>query len=99
MLFKSPKPLEPRDVFSNAREHDAVTNVVVERRENITICGNQPATYVLAHGSSSNGSIDRMEIVTANVRGNTYFAIYVHPLRAPANRMAEAALRELCAKS
>ncbi len=98
MLFKSPTPLRSRDVFSNLRTQDAVTHLVVERRENIRICRNQAATYVEARGSSESGAESRTEIVTTNVKGDTYFAMYARPLNASPNPMAEAALRELCVK-
>jgi hypothetical protein len=98
MLFKSPRQLRPSDVFSDARLNETLQHVSVERREAIVICGNQPARYVEARGSSSNGEQDRAEMVMANAAGSTYFALYVRPLTSPPNAMAEAALRELCAK-
>lgn len=99
MLFKSPKELRPADVFSDARLHDTLKDVVIERQRDIVICGSQPARYVEARGSSSGDERDSVDIVMTNMAGNTYFAMYVRPLRSVPNAMAEAALRELCAKS
>jgi hypothetical protein len=98
MLFKSPKPLQPSDVFSDARLNDTLKTATVERRQAIVICGNQPATYVEARGTSSRGDDSRVEMVMATVTGSTYFAMYVRRLTALPNPMAQAALREVCAK-
>ena len=98
MLFKSPKPLQARDVFSDARLNDTLKNASIERQQSIEICGHQPATYLEARGSSAKGGDDRIELVMTNVAGATYFAMYARPLEAPPNPMAVAALRELCAK-
>jgi hypothetical protein len=98
MLFKSPKQLQPSDIFSDARLHDTLKNVTVERRSSILICGNQPARYVEARGSSARGEQDRVDMVMTNAAGSTYFAMYVRPVTSPTNPMAEAALQELCAK-
>jgi hypothetical protein len=98
MLFKSPRPLQPRDFFTDARLRGTVKDVRVERRQDIVICGDQRATYVAARGSSSNGEEDRIEVVATNTAGNTYFAMYARPAATAANAMAEAALRELCPK-
>ncbi len=50
MLFRSPKPLKPTDVFSDARLNDTLKDATIESRTNIEICGNQPATYFRARG-------------------------------------------------
>ena len=50
MLFKSPKPLQPRDVFSTTELQDTLKHATIERRQTIEICGAQPATYVEARG-------------------------------------------------
>jgi hypothetical protein len=98
MLFKSPKPLQPNEVFSDARLNDTLKHATIEQRQTIQICGNQPATYVAARGTSSRGDDDRVDVVMTNITGTTYFAMYVRPLGAAPNPMAEAALHELCAK-
>ncbi len=98
LLFKSPKPLQARDVFSTAQFQDTLKNATVERRRTIEICGRQPATYVEARGSGARGRDDRVEMVMTTIAGKSYFAIYVRPLEDPPNPMAQTALRELCAK-
>jgi len=97
MLLKSPKSLQSSDFFSQA--HDTVRNVTVERRERIVICGDQRATLVRAHGSSSNGEDERIDMLATNAAGNTYFAMYARPISSQPNANAEAALRELCPKT
>jgi hypothetical protein len=97
MLFKSPKPLQPGDVFSNAQLHDTLKTMTVERRRGIEICGGQPALYVEARGSSSEGD-ERVDMVITNAGGYGYFAMYARPFQAAPNPSAEAALRELCVK-
>jgi hypothetical protein len=97
MLFKSPKPLQPSEVFSNARMSDTLKDATIDRRESIVICGHQPATYFQLHGTSSRGD-SRAEMVMTNISGAGYFALYARPLVVPPNPAAQAALRELCAK-
>jgi hypothetical protein len=99
MLFRSPRPLQPNEVLSNARLNDTLKGATVEQRKDITICGRQPATYYVARGTSSRGAEDRVEMVLTNVAGATYFAMYVRPVATPPNQMAQAALKELCPKS
>ena len=106
MLFKSPKPLDPHDVFSTARVNDAK----ILSRQSIHICGNQPAEYLLAAGTSNadnaagNGkSLDAKspsdaQVVMTDVNGTTYISMYVYPVNRQPNPQAAAALRELCAK-
>lgn len=99
MLIKSPKPLKPDDVFSDARLKDTLKNVTVEGRSSIVICGHQPATYVQARGSSSHGGDEFVDLVLTTLNGNSYLAMYVRPIAMPTNPMAAAALREVCTKS
>lgn len=99
MLFKSPKPMQPSDVFTNAQLHDTLKSMTIERRRTIEICGRQPATYVEARGSSDSRGDERVEMVMTNAGGNGYFAMYVRPFEATPNPRAQAALRELCVKS
>ncbi|MBV8373558.1 MAG: hypothetical protein JOY69_09875 [Candidatus Eremiobacteraeota bacterium] len=94
MLFKSPKPLQTRDVFSSANLRDAK----VEAQKPITICGNQTAEYFKARGTSRNGRDSNVEMVMTDVSGTTYFAMYLYPAGAAPNGEADAALHELCAK-
>lgn len=99
MLFKSPKPLRPNDVFSDARLNDTLKGATIESRVPIEICGHQPATLFRARGSSSQGGDEQVDIVITTIRGAGYLAMYVRPLNAPANPKAAAALREVCANS
>lgn len=95
MLFKSPKPLDRKDVFSNAQMKDSE----VESDQRITICGNQAADFLRATGKSSqNGQNDRMQMIMTDVAGTTYLAMYVYPVGTQPNGDAAAALRQLCAK-
>jgi hypothetical protein len=99
MLFRSPKPLPEGAIFSNSQMQETLKDVVVTRRSRIEICGNQPATYIEARGSSSKGGDENIEMVMTTARGTSYFAMYVWPIAFPANAQAAAALRELCLKS
>ena len=98
MLFRSPKQLQSSDVFSNAQLQDTLKQVTVVQRSSILICGNQPAQYLEARGSSARGEEDRVDMVMTNAAGSTYFAMYVRPITSITNPAAEAALRELCTK-
>ncbi|MFY9665568.1 MAG: hypothetical protein WAL67_04385 [Candidatus Cybelea sp.] len=98
MLVKSPKAIAPSEVFSDARLNDTLKNATIEQRQAIQICGNQPATYLAARGTSARGGDDRVDLVMTNIAGTTYFAMYVRPPGAAPSPMAEAALRELCTK-
>jgi hypothetical protein len=98
LLFKSPKPLSPKDVFSSDQVNGTLKNTTVERRQAVTLCGHQPAVYAQARGTSSRGTDALVDMMMANIAGASYFAIYVRPVEASPNPMAEAALRELCAK-
>ena len=98
MLFKSPKPVSPSEVFSNDRMGDTLKDTTIERRQSVTICGHQPATYFQARGTSSRGEAARAELMLSTVAGATYFALYVRPIATAPDAAAEAALRELCAK-
>lgn len=98
ILFKSPKPVKMSDLVTQPGVDDSLKSATIERRESIVICDRQPATYMEARGTSSRGDESRVEMVMTNLRGNTYFAMYVRPAAASPNQMAEAALRELCPK-
>lgn len=97
MLFRSPRRVDPNKVFADSRVQGDVNNVTVERRTNIYICGTQPAQYFEARGTSSHGET-HVDMVITDISGNSYFAMYARPVEVPANTLAEAALRELCAK-
>ena len=99
MLFKSPKPLQASEVFNNADLKDA--RVVSMQR--VTICGNQPAEFVKAQGTSQgvmqNPKQINVEMMMSNAGGTTYMAMYVYPVGGAPNADATAALSELCQKS
>ncbi len=97
MLFRSPKPLSPSDVFSTQQLKQDLQSVTIERRETIKICNNQPASYVAGIGKSRRGE-ENVEMLMTTTRATTYMALYVRPTQRPPNPAAEAAVRELCAK-
>lgn len=98
MLFKSPKQLDPSEVFSSAK----LKNGRIERQQSIKICGNQPAVFFKAVATSSTGTTnkdDDVQMVMTNANGTTYFAMYLYPVKTVPNTEAVAALRELCSKT
>jgi hypothetical protein len=98
MLFKSPRSIGTQDFFKSDAVRDSLNDVSVVQKQSITICKNQPATYVRARGSSSRGGDETVEVVATNAGGSSYFAMYVRPLGAVPNGAAQAALREVCTK-
>jgi hypothetical protein len=98
MLFRSPKQLDRQEVFESGKVKDAR----VEQQHDITICGNQPATFLKAVAQSSTNNRPttphHLEMTMTNANGTTYFAMYVYPLDGTPNAQAERALRELCTK-
>lgn len=95
MLFKSPKPMDTKDVFSNAKLKDAT----VERQQAIKICGNQPAVFIKATANSAaNGSHQQSQVqmVMSTAGQSTFIAMYMYPTNAAPNQEAASALRELC---
>jgi hypothetical protein len=99
ILFKSPRPITANDILSNDRMKDTLQGLQIEQRHAIQICGNQPATYVRGRGTSPKHGDEDAEMVITTVNGTSYFALYVRPIGAEPNFAAQAALRELCAKS
>jgi len=98
MLFKSPKQIDTKEAFSNAKLNDSH----IDEQRDIKICGNQDAVYVKGEAKSSvNSAPSResdMQMVMSNVSGTSYFAMYIYPVHARPNAEAVSALRELCAK-
>lgn len=98
VLVRSPRPIQVSQVFNSANLKD--TKVVSV--QHITICGNQPAEFLKAQGTSqalAQKSKDvTAEIVVSNAGGASYMAMYVYPMNATPNSDADAALRELCQK-
>ena len=97
MLFKSPKEIDKKDVFSSAKLDEGD-----ETRQTINICGNQTAEYVTARATSTDESKKKTEsevqMVMTNTNGTTYLAMYVYPVGARPDPQAAAAIRELCPK-
>lgn len=98
VLFKSPRPMQTSDFFSNSQMNKTVQHLTIQERRDIVICGNQRATQVQGRGVSSRGEDVAVDMVATNAAGATYFASYVRPTGVAPNAMAEAALRELCPK-
>jgi hypothetical protein len=98
MLFRSPKELDREQVFESGKLKDAQ----IDQQRQITICGNQPATYLKGTAQSSvNNQPNKphiLEMTMSNSGGNTYFAMYVYSPNRHPNAQAESALRELCVK-
>jgi hypothetical protein len=98
MLFKSPRLLQPNEVFSDPEFQTTLKGATIERRTSIRICGTQPAEYLEARGTSSRDEEVRIEMVMTNAAGASFIATYVRPVAVPSDSMAEASLRELCPK-
>ncbi|HLY01800.1 MAG TPA: hypothetical protein VKR56_04805 [Candidatus Cybelea sp.] len=99
MLFKSPRPMQTNEIFSKSNLQDTMHDVTIVSQRTIKICGAQPAKYVQARGSSSEGRQTDIETVATIIKGSSYFAVYVRPIAVPPNPMALAALREVCPKA
>jgi len=98
LLFKSPRPMQANDIFSNSNLQDTMKDVTIVTQQTIKICGTQPAKYVQARGSSSQGGPIDIETVATIIGGSTYFAVYIRPIAIRPNSLALAALREVCLK-
>jgi hypothetical protein len=98
MVFRSPRPMQTKDIFSNENMQGTTSDVTVVREQTIKICGTQPATFIQARGSSSRAGPMDIETVATNLGGSSYFAVYLRPASTAPNPAALAALRELCAK-
>ena len=98
LLFKSPRPMQTNDIFSNSNLQDTMKDVTIVTQQTIKICGTQPAKYVRARGSSSQGGPIDIETVATIIGGSSYFAVYVRPIVVRPNPIALASLREVCPK-
>lgn len=98
LLFKSPRPMQTNEIFSKSKLQDTMKDVTFVAQQTIKICGTQPAKYVQARGSSSQGAPIDIETVATIIGGSSYFAVYVRPIAVPPNPIALAALREVCPK-
>lgn len=91
MLMKLPVKMDPKHAINSA----GVKNATVKSQRTITICGNQPATYVVMEGTGKERST--MDMVMTSTAGASYMAMYSHPLGTPADRASQDAIRSLCA--
>jgi hypothetical protein len=98
LLFKSPRPMQTNEIFSKSNLQDTMKDVTIVGQQTIKICGTQPAKYVQARGSSSEGGPIDIETVATIIGGSSYFAVYVRPIVVRPNPIALAALREVCPK-
>ena len=98
MLFRSPKEIDRAEVFQSGK----LQNAQIEQQRQITMCGNQQATYFKGTADSSTDNQPskphNLEMTMTNANGATYFAMYVYPLDHRPNAQAESALRALCVK-
>jgi hypothetical protein len=99
MLFKSPRPMQTDQIFTDSNVQDTMKNVTVVAQRTIKICGAQPAKYVQARGTSSGGGPIDIETVATLIGGSSYFAVYLRPIAVRPSPLALAALREVCLKS
>ena len=73
----------------------------VDSVERVTICGSQPAVYMIGENyrQSRSGEVEsHNRVVMSNLNGATYMAVYTYPMTGEPNGEALAALRQLCAK-
>ncbi|MEO9170109.1 MAG: hypothetical protein ABI282_09920 [Candidatus Baltobacteraceae bacterium] len=95
--------------FERAMNSADIKNATVKKREQITICGNQPALFAEVTGTSANVKLSGDEVTAKRERsnidflvthghGNSYFAMYAWPLKDAPNPAAQSAIRDLCAK-
>lgn len=80
-----------------------VKHAHIEQRGYTTICGRQRAFFARMQGDSSTGGTgtpvrSEVQLLATNVKGKTYLAIYIRPLRSPADPAAERAIRNVCPK-
>jgi len=97
LLMKLPVPMNVKDAIKTASVQDAK----VEKQEQIKICGDQPAIYLMATGTSNfNGTKQpgQMDMIMSSTGGATYMALYARPEHQTADAEAESAIRSLCEK-
>jgi hypothetical protein len=106
MLMQFPTNVDINKALNSAEIKDAK----IEKREKITICGNQAADFAHIVGTTSTDikigvnagksttRASNIDFLATAVNGKTYFALYVWPLKDAPNPESEAALRGVCAK-
>jgi hypothetical protein len=99
-LLALPAKIDLDKALSQSDIHDAE----VKAKKNITICGGQEAIYADIVGTMHRGGEDapaekgHIEFLATNVGGKTYMAVYVRPLSAPVDPVADAAIHAICPK-
>jgi hypothetical protein len=98
MLMKLPVQMQTKDFQMPA--NSAAKNMKVESQQNIMICGNHPAVFIKATGTStsSNKDVD-LEMLMTGWGSNTYFAMYAYPTATQPDGVAEDSLKTVCQKA
>ena len=99
MLGKLPKQIPLTEYkFDASQIKGQMKNATVDKAEDISICGNQPAKMMMMHGtSSSTNKNEKMELLVTNVDKNSFMAMYGYPGDGKANADAENAIKNICA--
>lgn len=95
--------------ISKAMNGADVKDAKIRKKEDITICGNQPAIFAELTGTSrrvtigsdsgvSKGDNVNVDFVITKASGKSFFAVYVWPLHDAPDAAAQSAIRHLCAK-
>src|ERR1700680_3762807 len=81
MLMKLPVKMATKDF--KMPPNTAAKDTKIESQQNIMICGNHPAVFIKATGTStsSNKNVD-LEMLMTGWGNNTYFAMYAYPATA-----------------
>ena len=100
MLFRMPAAVGAKQGISSANLKDAK----VLKKQQISICGAQPATYLVLSGTKakvgSQPQRDEMvQMVMLKGKKDTVFSMYAYPKGTKPNPAAEQAMRQLCRKS
>jgi hypothetical protein len=97
MLMKLPVKMESKDF--QMPPNSAARDMKIESQQNIMICGNHPAVFIKATGtsSSSNKDVD-LEMLMTGWGSTTYFAMYAYPTTTSADPTAEDSLKTVCQK-
>ena len=91
MLFKFPVQVDQNTAMQKSGFKDAT----VKKKEQIRVCGNQPATHIAMTGTGSRRQ--DVDMVMTNTLGSTYMTMYARPVGAKPDAAAESAIRSACA--
>ncbi len=91
MLTKVPFGSDSKNVLQTA----TLKGARLEKKEQIRICGNEPATLFML---SKENERQRIDAVVKSAGGATYLAMYIYSQDAKPNSQAESAIRDLCEK-